>query len=157
MLWGIFRVISATTNDFINPNSVIQLVHNVKGIDHREEVHAVLVFHDVFEEHTDNAHNLLLVVVIKHLSNMFDNVEVVVSEPLNTKVVVGQDPDGADHIVSNLVVPQALPSKVLANHIETTALLNEDPSQLIFLAELYEAGSLAFIPFKFSCNTFTFV
>jgi len=120
-------------NVLVNPDSVGKLGNNVKGVDHGEVVHAFLVFHQALEEHHDNADNFLLIVVVKHLGNVLNNVKVVVREPLNSEIVGGQDPKDADHIVGNLIILKAVSGKPLVQLIETIALLNKKSSQSITL------------------------
>jgi len=65
---------------FVDPGSILQFGDDVECVDHREVVEALLVVLEVHEEHSDDAHYLLLVVVVEDLASSLDQVEAVVAE-----------------------------------------------------------------------------
>ena len=64
----------------VDPGSILQFGDDVECVYHREVVEALLVVLEVHEEHSDDAHYLLLVVVVEDLARSLDQVEAVVAE-----------------------------------------------------------------------------
>ena len=99
----------------------------------------------VVQEKQNDSHNLLLVEVIEDFHCSLDDHQVEVLEALQSELVVGRDPEGSDHVVSNLVVQGALAEAVLgagviqklSEDVEATSCL-ELSRQFIGLQKIHE-------------------
>ena len=102
--------IKAVSDVFIHPGSVLKLDHKVECVNHAQVIKTLFVLFKVLKEHAHDPHDLLFVVVIEDLLNVLNDVESVVSEIHKWEFVVGQNPAHSNHVVSNLVILNALNS-----------------------------------------------
>jgi hypothetical protein len=90
------------------------------------------------EHHEDNAHDLFLVEVVEDLAYILHNHESEVSESLQGEWVVGENPQGAAHVVGDLAVLDAVVLKERLEKLEALAV-NEVLGELVGLDHVHEA------------------
>lgn len=90
------------------------------------------------KDHQDDAHNFLLVEVVKNLADGLDDGNLVVTELLQSERVERQDPQRAADIVGNLSVLEAVVLEEALHEVEALAV-NKVAGQLISLAHVHQA------------------
>ena len=84
---------------------VLQLDDCTKEVDVGHDLMADITgILQVVQEKQNDSHYLLFVEIIEDLDCSLDDHKVEVLEALQGELVVGRDPEGSDHVVSNLVV-----------------------------------------------------
>jgi len=98
----------------------------------------------VIEKHTDDSNNFFFVEVVKNLANEFNDHKSEVLKTLESKMMVRDNPEGSNHVVSDLTIMDGLILQELLHDLETT-LVNKLSGELISLQKIHKAGSVASI------------
>ena len=88
--------------------SVLELCDDVNCVNICEKFQAHLVILEVVEKKKDNSDDLLLAEVVENLSNSLNDLQSVVFKALQGEWVIGNDPEGVDHVIGNLVALKTL-------------------------------------------------
>jgi len=65
---------------FVDPGFLLELEDQIQRVDHRQVLKAAFIRLEVVEKHAYNAHDFLLVEVIKDFSNTLNDADLIVSE-----------------------------------------------------------------------------